>query len=389
MSKDLENIENEEIENSQKNEEIVEPKNLEGEEEEEEGDDDDSVNGLYEWYQFRADPGQKPLRVDKFLMARLEKMTRSKIQSGIEAGFVLVNGRTVKSNHKIMPNHVVTVRWNKARREDYIVPEDIPLDIRYEDDQVILLHKPAGMVVHPGIGNYRGTLVNALAWKFSKLPILETCNEYPGIVHRIDKNTTGLMVVAKTELAIQKLAKQFFDHTIQRKYMALVWGDVEADEGTIEGHIGRDEKDRKKFTVYEDGSQGKSATTHYKVIRRYGYVTLIECQLETGRTHQIRVHMKHLGHPLFNDDTYGGDKIVKGTVFTKYKEFVLNCFKLLPHQALHAFSLGFTHPSTGENLYLEAPLPDYFLATLEKWEGYTEGRLTKGERIDNGDDGER
>lgn len=340
------------------------------------GDDDDSV-GLYEWYQFRADPGQHPLRVDKFLMTRMENMTRSKIQSGIEAGFVLINGRETKSNYKVQPFDVVTVRWNKARREDYIVPEDIPLDIHHEDEDVMIIFKPAGMVVHPGIGNYRGTLVNALAWRFSKLPLLETCNEYPGIVHRIDKNTTGLMVIAKTELAIQKLAKQFFDHTIQRKYMALVWGTVEEDEGTITGHVGRAENDRKKFTVYEDGSQGKHAVTHYKVIRRYGYVTLIECQLETGRTHQIRVHMKHIGHPLFNDETYGGDQIVKGTVFTKYKEFVQNCFKLLPHQALHAFSLGFVHPRSGENIYFEAPLPDYFLATLDKWERYTEGRLNK------------
>jgi 23S rRNA pseudouridine1911/1915/1917 synthase len=339
--------------------------------------EEDEFGDLYEWQEFKADPRQEPVRIDKFLMDRLRDITRSKVQAGIEEGFVQVNGKTVKSNHKIKPHDLITVRLRKPRNDGKVMPEQIPLDIRYEDDEVMIIFKPAGLVVHPGVGNHSGTLVNALAWHFKELPIVEGTNEYPGVVHRIDKDTTGLMVIAKTDLAISKLAKQFFDHTIERRYRALVWGDFEEDEGTITGNIGRHERYAKMFAVYEDGDYGKHAVTHYRVIQRFGYVTLVECQLETGRTHQIRVHMKHIGHPLFNDKLYGGDKIVKGTIFTKYKEFIDNCFKLLPHQALHAFSLGFQHPTKDEKIYLEAQMPDYFKATLEKWERYTEGRLSK------------
>lgn len=339
--------------------------------------EEDEFGDLYEWQEFKADPRQEPVRIDKFLMDRLRDITRSKVQAGIEEGFVQVNGKTVKSNHKIKPHDLITVRLRKPRNDGKVVPEQIPLDIRYEDDEVMIIYKPAGLVVHPGVGNYSGTLVNALAWHFKELPIVEGTNEYPGIVHRIDKDTTGLMVIAKTDLAISKLAKQFFDHTIDRRYRALVWGDFDEDEGTVTGNIGRHERYAKMFTVHEDGENGKHAVTHYRVIQRFGYVTLVECQLETGRTHQIRVHMKHIGHPLFNDKLYGGDKIVKGTIFTKYKEFIDNCFKMLPHQALHAFSLGFQHPSKDEKIYLEADMPEYFRATLAKWERYTEGRLSK------------
>jgi 23S rRNA pseudouridine1911/1915/1917 synthase len=339
--------------------------------------EEDEYGDMYEWQEFKADPRQEPIRIDKFLMDRLRDITRSKVQAGIDEGFVQVNGKTVKSNHKIKPHDLITVRLRKPRNDGKVMPEQIPLDIRYEDDDVMVIFKPAGLVVHPGVGNHSGTLVNALAWHFKELPVVEGTNEYPGVVHRIDKDTTGLMVIAKTDLAISKLAKQFFDHTIDRRYRALVWGDFEENEGTIEGHIGRHERNAKMFTVYEDGEYGKHAVTHYRVIQRFGYVTLVECQLETGRTHQIRVHMKHIGHPLFNDKLYGGDKIIKGTVFTKYKEFVDNCFKMLPHQALHAFSLGFQHPTKDEKIYLEADMPDYYRATLDKWEKYTEGRLSK------------
>ena len=339
--------------------------------------EEDEFGDLYEWQEFKADPRQEPIRIDKFLMDRLKDVTRSKVQAGIEEGFVQVNGKVVKSNHKIKPLDLITVRLRRPRNDGKVMPEQMPLDIRYEDDDVMVIFKPAGLVVHPGVGNHSGTLVNALAWHFKELPIVEGTNEYPGVVHRIDKDTTGLMVIAKTDLAISKLAKQFFDHTIERRYRALVWGDFEENEGTVTGHIGRHERNAKMFTVYEDGDYGKHAITHYRVIQRFGYVTLVECQLETGRTHQIRVHMKHIGHPLFNDKLYGGDKIVKGTIFTKYKEFIDNCFKMLPHQALHAFSLGFQHPSKDEKVYLEADMPEYFRATLDKWEKYTEGRLSK------------
>jgi len=342
-------------------------------------EESEDVEDLFEWQSIKVDPGQEPLRVDKFLMDKIKDITRSKIQAGIENGFVLIQDKTVKSNHKIKPGDLIKIRIRKQKNEGQILAEDIPLDIRYEDDQLIVLCKPAGLVVHPGVGNYQGTLVNALAFHIKNLPLVEGKNDYPGIVHRIDKDTTGLMVVAKTDLSIHKLSKQFFDHTIQRTYKALVWGDLKENEGRIEGHIGRHARYPKMFDVYSDGDYGKHAVTHYKVIERFGYVTLIECKLETGRTHQIRVHMKHLGHPLFNDKLYGGDKIVKGTIFTKYKEFVDNCFKILPHQALHAYSLGFIHPESQKEIYLEAEMPDYFTQVLDKWRTYTKGRLLKGQ----------
>lgn len=337
--------------------------------------EEDEFENLYEWHEFKADPRQEPVRIDKFLMDRLKDITRTKVQAGIEEGEVLVNTKTVKSNHKIKPNDIISVKLRKPRNDGKIIPENIPLDIRYEDEEVMVIYKPAGLVVHPGVGNHSGTLVNALAWYFKDLPLVEGANEYPGIVHRIDKDTTGLMVIAKTDNAIEKLSKQFFNHTIQRRYRALVWGDLAEDEGTITGHVGRHARHNKMFDVYEDGDYGKHAITHYKVLKRFGYVTLVECRLETGRTHQIRVHMKHIGHPLFNDKLYGGDRIVKGTVFSKYKDFVENCFKLIPSQSLHAFSLGFKHPSSDQNIYLEAALPDYFEIVLEKWEKYTAGRI--------------
>lgn len=335
----------------------------------------------YDTLTYKADPKQEVMRLDKFLMVRIEGITRSKLQQGIDDALVLVNGQPVKSNYKIKPHDIVTVYQRKPRHEDGLPAEDIGgLDIRYEDEDVLVLFKPAGLVVHPGVGNHSGTLANGLVHHLksqepdNELPMMEDGQERPGIVHRIDKNTTGLLVIAKTELAMQHLAKQFFEHTIERKYRALVWGNVEADSGTITANLGRHPRFPKLRAVFENGVDGKHAVTHYRVLKRYGYVTLIECQLETGRTHQIRVHMQYVGHPLFGDDEYGGDKIVKGTIFNKYKQFVQNCFKLMPHQALHAFSLGFAHPRTGEHIYLEADMPDNFKALLDKWDGYTQGR---------------
>lgn len=333
---------------------------------------------LFEHYQYKADPKQEMVRIDKFLLDRMERVTRTKIQNGIKEGFILVNGGMVKPNYKIRPFDVVSVRWLKPNRKSILLPQNIPLDVRYEDAHIMVVYKPAGMVVHPGIGNHKDTLVNALAYRFRDLPILRDGSaERPGIVHRIDKNTTGLMVVAKTEQAMTGLSKQFHDHTIHRRYNALVWGNLEEDEGTIEGHIGRHPRFRKLRHVFEEGDQGKHATTHYKVIRRFGYVTLVECRLETGRTHQIRVHMKHIGHTLFSDEEYGGNRILKGTVYTKYKQFVENTFRKLPHQALHARSLGFVHPATGKSVYFEAAPPVYFQEALYRWEKYIDGRLKR------------
>jgi 23S rRNA pseudouridine1911/1915/1917 synthase len=329
---------------------------------------------IYELSEYIIDPNQEPMRIDKYLQGRLENVTRNRIQRAIDEGWVLVNGKNIKSNHKVKPGQVVNVRWKRQKRIDGALPQQMDLDIRFEDNEFMIIHKPAGLVVHPGIGNEDGTLVNGLAYHMKDLPISQG-NERPGIVHRIDKNTTGLMVIAKTEEAMTHLAKQFFDHSIERRYHALVWGDLKEDEGTIEGHIDRHPNHRRLRHVYKDGERGKHAITHYKVLRRFGYVTLVECKLETGRTHQIRVHFKHLGHPLFGDKEYGGDRIVKGTVFTKYKQFVLNCFKLIPHQALHAKSLGLVHPVTGEFHQFDSDLPDFFEAVLDRWEAYTESRL--------------
>jgi len=324
---------------------------------------------LFEHLRIEVDKGQALLRIDKFLMNRVENASRNKIQNAIDAGSVLVNDNVIKSSYKVKPFDVISVVLPDPPRDTEVYPEDIPLDIIFEDDEVMVVNKVAGMVVHPGFNNYTGTLVNALTHHFNQLPTLPGNAGRPGLVHRIDKDTTGLLVIAKSEWAMTHLAKQFFDHSITRKYVALVWGDIEQD-GTITGYIGRNIKDRRVMTMYEDPDNGKWSVTHYKVLERLGYVTLIECQLETGRTHQIRTHLKSIGHPLFNDAPYGGDRILKGTVFNKYRQFVDNCFSLLPRQALHAQVLGFVHPKTKEYLSFETPLPEDFRLALEKWRAY-------------------
>ena len=324
---------------------------------------------LYEHYRFTASDGQVPLRVDKFLMNFIENATRNKIQQAAKAGNILVNETAVKSNYKVKPHDVVRVVLAHPPHENLLVAEDIPLDIVYEDEEVIVVNKSAGMVVHPGHGNYSGTLVNGLIHHIENLPT--NSNERPGLVHRIDKDTSGLLVVAKTEFSMAHLSKQFFDRTTERLYYALVWGNIEEDAGTIEGHIGRSFKNRLQMDVFPDGKYGKPAITHFKVIERLTYVTLVQCKLETGRTHQIRAHFKHIGHTLFNDERYGGDQILKGTTFTKYKQFVENCFKVLPRQALHAKTLGFTHPTTGKFMQFDSPIPEDIKACLEKWHTYT------------------
>ena len=325
---------------------------------------------LFEHHRIVVDKGQKPLRVDKFLSNFLENVSRSRVQTAAESGNIHVNGAVVKSNYKVKPGDVVQVVMSYPPREIELIPENIPLDIVYEDDDVVVVNKPAGLVVHPGYGNYSGTLVNALIYHFQNLPVGQQTDR-PGLVHRIDKLTTGLMVVAKNEPAMAHLSKQFFDRTIERRYLALVWGDFEEDTGTITGNIGRSHKNRKVQDVFPEGDQGKHAVTHWEVVERLGYVTLIQCKLETGRTHQIRVHLAHIGHPLFGDFEYGGDKILKGTTFTKYKQFVNNCFKILPRQALHARSLGFTHPKSGEWIYLESDLAEDMVAVIDKWRNYS------------------
>lgn len=339
---------------------------------EEEIDDTGGNDDLYEHYRFTADKGQGALRVDKYLMNLIEKATRNKIQKAAEAGNIHVNGVPVKSSYKVKGNDVVTVLFEHPPYEFLLVPENIPLDIVYEDDAVLVVNKAAGMVVHPGHGNYSGTLINALTYHFDNLP--NNSSNRPGLVHRIDKDTSGLLVVAKTEEAMTHLAKQFFDKSTEREYVALVWGNVEEDEGTIEGNIGRHPKNRLQNTVYENDvdEKGKPAVTHYKVLERFGYVTLVSCRLETGRTHQIRVHMKYIGHTLFNDERYGGEKILKGTTFSKYKQFVDNCFKILPRQALHARTLGFLHPITEEFMRFESSIPEDIEACLEKWRNYSQ-----------------
>ena len=331
---------------------------------------DDEQEGLYEHFAITADKGQTLLRLDKFLTTRMEKCSRNRIQAAADSGNILVNGRPAKSSYKVKPLDRIRIVMPYPRREVEIIPEPIPLEIPYEDDDLLLVNKAAGMVVHPGHGNYQGTLVNALAWHLRSVPGIAGGDMRAGLVHRIDKNTSGLLVVAKNEQAHARLAKQFFDHTISRRYVAMVWGNFEEDEGTITGNIGRSPKDRLKMHVFEDGSDGKHAVTHWKVLRRYGYVTLVECRLETGRTHQIRVHMAWQGHPLFNDERYGGDRILKGTTFAKYRQFIENCFTLMPRHALHARSLGFTHPATGQEVLFESELPDDFRALLAKWDGY-------------------
>ena len=323
---------------------------------------------LYEHYRFTAKEGQEPLRVDKFLMNFIENATRNKIQQAAKAGNILVNDVAVKSNYKVKPNDVVKVVLAYPPHENLLVAEDIPIHIVYEDDDVMVVNKEAGMVVHPGHGNYSGTLVNGLIHHIENLP--KNSNERPGLVHRIDKDTSGLLVVAKTEFAMAHLSRQFFNKSTERLYYALVWGNVDDDEGIIEGHIGRSLKNRLQMTVFPDGEFGKPAVTHFKVIERFTYATLVQCKLETGRTHQIRAHFKYIGHTLFNDERYGGNEILKGTTFTKYKQFVDNCFKLLPRQALHAKTLGFEHPTTGKFMRFESDIPDDIKQCLEKWRNY-------------------
>ena len=324
---------------------------------------------LHEHFSFIADPGQEPLRVDKYLMNRVENATRNKIQNAAKEGSIFVNDVVVKSSYKVKGGDTIRVLFGHPPYENLLVGEDLPIDVVYEDDSLIIVNKAAGMVVHPGHGNYSGTLINGLMFHFDNLP--QNDKQRPGLVHRIDKDTTGLLVVAKTETAMTHLSKQFFDKSSERKYFALVWGDVKADSGTIEGNIGRHPRNRLQMTVFDaDEEIGKPAVTHYKVLERLGYVTFLECQLETGRTHQIRAHMKHIGHTLFNDERYGGDAILKGTSFTKYKQFVDNCFKLLPRQALHAKTLGFEHPVTGKWMQFDSEIPKDMCLALEKWRQY-------------------
>ena len=333
---------------------------------------------FFEHHRFVSPKGQSLLRVDKFLMQLIENATRNKIQKAAEDGNIWVNDIPVKSNYRVKPFDVVRVMLSHPPFENHIIPEDIPLDIVYEDDSLLLINKPAGLVVHPGHGNYTGTLVNALAYHFENLPM--NSSERPGLVHRIDKNTSGLLVIAKTEMAMNYLAKQFEEKTSEREYIALVWGNVKEDEGTITGHIARHVKDRMQMDVYPDGSQGKHAVTHYKVLERFGYVTLVSCKLETGRTHQIRVHMKYIGHPLFNDERYGGNIILKGTTFTKYKQFVENCFKILPRHALHAKTLGFEHPVSKEFMRFDTELPQDMKDCIEKWRNYSKSNMMEEEQ---------
>ncbi len=336
------------------------------------GEAPDNNDELYERFSIVIDKGQEPLRIDKFLVNRIEGATRNKVQQAINTGMVTVNGKEIRPNYKVKPSDSIIVFSDMSPEDTDVVPEKMELDIMYEDDNLMIINKPAGMVVHPGSGNYTGTLLNGVAYYLQqqKPGLSEDLLPRFGLVHRIDKNTSGLLVLAKTDKAMRHLAKQFFDHTIRRQYISLVWGDMEKDEGTIVAHVGRHQRFRKLFEAYPEGDHGKEAITHYKVLERFGYVTLVECILETGRTHQIRVHMKYIGHPLFNDDFYGGDKIVKGTVFTKYKQFVDNCFELCKRQALHAMTLGFTHPTTGKELFFEAPLPEDIKQVIGKWRNY-------------------
>ena len=340
-----------------------------GDELSEEGNDE-----MFEHFAITVDKGQKLLRLDKYLVDRMDHCSRNRIQVAADSGNILVNGVAAKSSYKVKPMDRITLVMPYPKREIEIIPEDIPLEIVYEDDDLLIVNKEAGMVVHPGCGNYSGTLVNALTHHLKDIPLFQDGDMRAGLVHRIDKDTSGLLVVAKNERAHARLAKQFFDHTIHRRYVALVWGNLEEDEGTITGNIGRSPKDRLQMYVFADGSDGKHPVTHYKVLKRYGYVTLVECRLETGRTHQIRVHMSWQGHPLFNDGRYGGDRILKGTTFSKYKQFIENCFTLLPRQALHARSLGFVHPTTGKDMYFESELPADLLSVIAKWDGYVAAR---------------
>lgn len=339
---------------------------------------DTNSDDLYDEFVIKVDPKQRPLRIDKFLMDRLEKVSRSRVQDAIRTGSITVDGQEVKPNFKVKPGHEISVVVPRPPGEGMrVIPQDIPLDIVYEDEDLLVVNKKAGMVVHPGIGHYKGTLVNALAYHFGheNLPVLDgNYNDRLGLVHRIDKNTSGLLVVAKTDYAMSHLARQFFKHTVERTYYALIWGEPDEAKGTITGNVGRHPRFRKEFTVFPEGESGKWAVTHYELIEGLYYVSLVKCNLETGRTHQIRVHMRHIGHPLFNDEKYGGDRIVKGTIFSKYKMFVENTFTIMPRHALHAKSLGFIHPRTEKEMSFESELPADFTEALERWRRYVDGR---------------
>ena len=329
---------------------------------------------LFEHFRFVVDGGQSMLRIDKYLTSRMEKTSRTRIQNAANAGNILVNNVSVKPNYKVKPGDIVQIVLPAPPREIELIPENIPINIVYEDDDVLVVNKKPGMVVHPAYGNYTGTLVNALMYHFRDLPLFSTGELRPGLVHRIDKNTSGILVVAKNELALNRLSRQFFERTTDRRYQALVWGVPDPPEGTITGHVGRNIRDRKIMQVFEDGSDGKPAITHYKILENFNYVSLVECKLETGRTHQIRVHFSHIKHPLFNDEEYGGEKILRGTTFSKYQQFIRNCFTILPRQALHAKSLSFDHPVTGKRLSFDSELPDDMKKVIEKWRTYISGR---------------
>jgi 23S rRNA pseudouridine1911/1915/1917 synthase len=342
---------------------------------EEEQNDQNEQQDLFEHFRLKVDQGQSMVRIDKFVTERIENASRTRVQYAATAGNIIVNNNPVKPSYKVKPGDLIQILLPTPPREIELIPEDIPLNIVYEDDDVIVVNKEAGMVVHPAYGNYTGTLVNALMYHFRDLPLFNTGDARPGLVHRIDKNTSGILVIAKNEYALNRLSKQFYDRTTDRKYLALVWGIPDPREGTITGNVGRSIRDRKVMQVFEDGSQGKIAITHYKVVEDLRYTSLIECKLETGRTHQIRIHFSHIRHPLFNDEEYGGNQILKGTTFNKYQQFVKNCFKLLPGQALHARSLAFDHPVTRKRLSFDSELPAGMQQLIEKWRSYTAGRI--------------
>lgn len=337
-------------------------------------DDPAEQQELFEHFRFVVDPGQSLIRIDKYITARIEGASRTRIQAAADAGNILVNNNPVKPSYRVKPSDLIKILLPNPPREIELVPENIPLNIVYEDDHVIVINKEPGMVVHPAYGNYTGTLVNALMWHLRDNPLFRTGEQRPGLVHRIDKNTSGLLVVAKNELAHNMLARQFFERTTERQYIAIVWGVPSPEEGTVTGNVGRNPRDRKVMYVFSDGSEGKHAVTHYRVIDDLGYISIIECRLETGRTHQIRVHLSHIGHPLFNDEEYGGNRILRGTTFSKYQQFVRNCFNILPRQALHAKSLGFTHPADRKWMHFDSELPDDMSQLIEKWRTYISGR---------------
>jgi 23S rRNA pseudouridine1911/1915/1917 synthase len=329
---------------------------------------------LFEHFRFVVDQRQSLLRIDRYITDRIENTSRTRVQAAANAGNILVNSKPVKPNYKVKPGDLVQIVLPTPPREIELIPQDIPINIVYEDDDVLVVNKEAGMVVHPAYGNYTGTLVNALMYHFRELPLFSTGEARPGLVHRIDKNTSGILVIAKNEYALNRLSKQFFDRTTDRKYQALVWGVPDPREGTITGNVGRSIRDRKVMQVFEDGREGKTAVTHYRVLEDFSYVSLVECKLETGRTHQIRVHFSHIRHPLFNDEEYGGDQILKGTTFSKYQQFIKNCFRILPRQALHAKSLAFDHPVTGKRLFFDSEMPDDMRQVIDKWRNYIAGR---------------